>query len=147
MPHCTCPGAGNAGDIDIAILMQAQRSSQLAREQLRAALIAGQCCQCIEQRDIAEHGTVVGFQPPESEQVFRAHTVVRFDFMQQPIMFFQQLAAAFDTLVGDTLVDVLPEGMEEFRLRVVGGDDLRARLNGREYAVDNVRFDARRTHL
>ena len=75
LAHGAGPGTFHLAGFHIAGLNDAQSVHQLAGKVIAPTAFARQGAECIQYRDAAQKAAVIGFQPPESNQVMAGDAV------------------------------------------------------------------------
>jgi len=124
LSHGAGPGAAHGVSSDMPRLQDGQGLQQFAPEEFSAPALIGQGGQGTRDGVVAQVAAEVGFQPPEGDEYGGRHPVLVFQLLEKLAMVDQELAADLDAAFVDAPVQVVPEGVDEFRLALVEFDDL-----------------------
>ncbi len=125
--HGAGPGAPHGVRRDVAGFEDVQGVQQLGTEERAAAAVMGQRGQRGRHGVVSHVAAIAGFQPPQGDQHGGGHAVALLDRFQQRPLQFQLPLAGGDAAFMHAPVEVLGEGLDEFRLVPVQRDDLRQR--------------------
>ncbi len=131
MTHCARPGTAHLLRIQGFAIHHPQRGEELGGKIIAAPGVAGQGSQRIQCRHVAEVAAVVGFQPPERDQVLPGHAVALRQLIEKGAMTSIQLAPAADAVFTEPRVEVLAERLHEFRLGTIQLQHTLLLLHGR----------------